>query len=272
MNKPIQKQIFKDPVDKAEGQATEEQLLSGVKSVEVSEEVTVTPKKRGAVDFDKMSKFDVSHLSTTQLQSLKPQVTQDVDPFEGYPYPFGRDATYVVVYNRSVTQDPSGRDYTVKKNWDLDETLPEGPFKGKTLNEVMRIDLEYAKGLIRMGKTEFTSLGTYHSRLIHNYVSGRNEEVVFDREIPVKDGVLRNAAIVPSHNVRAQLIFEVDGRTGLLKVSQHYSLLDPKQGKRLLKIAQRISRPVRREEELADVVEGSSTALPAEDSDITKID
>lgn len=266
------KQIIEDPVE-AKTRALEEKKLTKLKSAEAHRDIKPTPtKKDKKVKHDLEGSMEIGHLSTKDLKGLTPATVKISHPFAGYAYPNGKDATYIVAYIKPVAKDASGNSYSIRKDLDLDEYLDEGPYKGKTLNEVLGVDPKYAKEVITLGKTESVNLDTFHNRIIHNYESGRNEDVVFDRVIDVSDGEIRNCSKVMSHNVRAQLMYKIDPRTGNIQVDSNYALLDTAQAKRLLRIISNIAKPVKALQTLTDVIEGEATEdeLPEEHQDLVE--
>ncbi len=255
-------QLLEDPADKQVKGKEEEDLLN------LKEAKAARKDKKKAVVDKELNVFDISKFSSKDFQALQPNASRSVQPFEGYEYPLGREATSVVQFIPPVIQDQSGRNYSIRENIDLDEALDFGPYKGMSLSEVRRLDATYFKDTVKMGKVRAASLMTYHNRLIRNYETDMNEDVVFDRDFEMKDGIVRNCAIVPSHNIRAQLVYSLDERTGAIKVDSRYSLLDRAQASRLLQIMRVINAPTRSEQQLVDIVEGISDVIPAEHADL----
>ena len=253
-------QILDDPANKQAKGEKEEELLS------LKEAKATREKKKKKIA--EVSVFDISKFSSKDFQALQPNASRALQPFEGYEYPIGREATSVVQFIPPVIQDQSGRNYSIRENIDLDEALDFGPYKGLPLNEIRRLDANYFKDTVKTGKVKAASLLTYHNRLIHNYETDMNEDVVFDRDFEMKDGMVRNCAIVPSHNIRAQLVYSLDERTGSIKVDSRYSLLDRNQASRLLRIMKVINAPTQSEQQLVDIVEGISDVLPPEHADL----
>jgi len=78
---------------------------------------------------------------------------------------------------------------------------------------------------------------TTHNRMVPDYESGgKNTDVVFDRELKTDDGHTLKIAVVKSHSVRAQLIFEMNPNSGKVAVRKMYKLLDGEQVGRLRKL------------------------------------
>jgi len=72
-----------------------------------------------------------------------------------------------------------------------------------------------------------------HSRCIRDFVEGRNTDVVFDRSMMLADGKSLFYAVVPSHNVRAQLVFRYNNKLKRVEEDTNYRLLDIGQVNRL---------------------------------------
>lgn len=191
-------------------------------------------------------------LSLTSFRPVTTETVRHAHPFEGYAHPMGKvkvvakdhegtvigeqrvHAAYVVAYTPPVPQDPSGRNYIVTEDYKMDEVLQFGPYEGKKVEEVRKLDEEYFRNLVKTGKQRHAPLTTSHNRALRDWQEMRNYDVVFDRVAVLKDGEMPNVAVVANHNLRAQLVFRLDERTGAIKSDNRYAILDHNQRSRLL--------------------------------------
>ena len=213
--------ITKDPVDEATSAKQERDELAKVEKVG----------------------FDLSKFSMGDVKGVKPGTVRAVHPFEGYTYPMGKDAAFIVHFSDPVSHDLSGDSYTVNKPYKMGEKLVMGPYEGKTLEFVQSVDPGYVRELLKQGKEQRAPLFTFHNRIIYDYEAGQNVDVVFDRSYEMSDGVLEKCAFVPQHSIRAQLLFRIDDRTGAVKSDPRYKLIDTKQARRLYRIVQMLAKP-----------------------------
>jgi hypothetical protein len=101
------------------------------------------------------------------------------------------------------------------------------------------------------GEERIVNLKSYHNRSVVNS-EGRNEDVVFDRDITLPNGkVVTRVAIVPDHLSRAQLFFTINKRSGKVEVDTRYALLDTEQAGRLRKTFEMYNYQQTRSERLA---------------------
>ncbi len=187
---------------------------------------------------DDVQSFDINNLTISDFKAVPPRQARMVHPFDGYPakdkIEVGRNrskhkimesATHIVGLSLFAIppQDISGRGVSI--------------IDSKTKEE-RRVDLK-----------------TYHSRVIptgpHN-----NEDVVFDRQLVLKDGNKLYYAIVRNHATRAQLIFHYDSKNGRVEVDKRYLLLDDDQSSRLRALFHQIINPKLRRERMAQEVAG----------------
>lgn len=87
-------------------------------------------------------------------------------------------------------------------------------------------------------KEKVVTIASSHSRVIVDYENGKNNTaVVFDRVLTDPKGRDLYYAVVPSHSVRAQLIYEWDDKAERLKKPNgNYVLLDDNQLSRLKQV------------------------------------
>jgi hypothetical protein len=168
-------------------------------------------------------------------------------------------AAYVVAYMQPVAQDQSGKNYVITEDYKMDEVLLFGPYEGKTVEQLMKLDKDYATTLIRTGKQKRAPLTTSHNRAMRDYNEMRNYDIVFDRFVVLKDGEMPNVAVVSNHNLRAQLVFKLDERTGATKVDPRYALLDKEQRSRLLRTFRMMVSPQLKNIQLQQYVTGEAT-------------
>lgn len=84
---------------------------------------------------------------------------------------------------------------------------------------------------------------TWANVLLVDYENGQtNIHAYFDRKLKIGDTVLR-CAIVPSHSARSQLFFKIDAKTGKIRTTQEYMLLDGEQKSRLRKTFDAVMGP-----------------------------
>lgn len=108
---------------------------------------------------------------------------------------------------------------------------------------------------------------TYHSRVIRDTETRENFIVMFDREIEIK-GTVYQCAIVPSHNVRAQIVFKYDTtkKVPKIEVDRRYLLLDSDQDSRLKRVFEQVINPTIKMERDAAFITGESNTDTGEAS------
>ena len=168
---------------------------------------------------DQAAALSIDALTLDDFKPVPVTAARQPHPFEGYPQKRikigtykkgGRDvdfivnATHIVALNPKeyVHQDPSGKGVTIQHE----------------------------------GQEKVVDYVTSHSRIVRND-AGRNEIVVFDREITLGGGAtLTRCAICPDHTARAQIVFKVDRKTGKIDVDRRYVLADIDQVGRLRRL------------------------------------
>ena len=183
-------------------------------------------------DVKQLKTFDIANLTMADFEAVQTTVARTPHPFDGYPYPKGKEATFIVGLNptKHIPQDPSGRNLSVM-------------VKGKE----KRVNIE-----------------TTHNRLIPDLdAGGINVDVVFDRKMELADGNTLYYSIVPSHSVRAQLVFYYDARAERIKVNPDYLLIDTAQAKRLRRLYEIIINPKLKKEQMSAYISGERQEEPA---------
>jgi hypothetical protein len=134
------------------------------------------------------------------------------------------------------------------------------------LNPTVQVRQDPANTKVKQKNGTFKQIKNHHSRFIRDYETGDNNEVVFDRIVKIGDREFF-CAIVPSHNVRAQLCFKYDNERRRVEVDTDYLFLDAAQDKRLKRVFEQIINPKLRLEREASFISGESK----EDSEEEKI-
>ena len=171
--------------------------------------------------------LDIKKAGGLTFKPIPPERARVSRPFDGYPLKklkFGEVdtfTTYIVALNPTiqVVQDPSNR-------------------KVKT-------------------KTGMKQVHNYHSRFIRDRETKSNTICMFDRDIEV-DGRMYQCAIVPSHNVRAQICFAFDAQKNRIVVDNRYLLLDSEQDNRLKRVFEQVINPNIKMEREAAFISGES--------------
>jgi hypothetical protein len=191
---------------------SKQKLVDPADKAKVKTEEAEVKEMENAVSLDRFTLED--------LQAVPESKTGSRHPFEGYPMVYKTDgngnrfcATHLVVYdpNKIIPQDPSGENLTIRQK--------DGTLKTVTIK-------------------------TTHSRVLPDYPGSKNTDIVFDREIHLGDGkLLQNCAFVKSPSLRAQLMFDYNGRTGKILRNNNYLLADSKQISRLRETFKNIINP-----------------------------
>ena len=171
---------------------------------------------------DQGEEVKVLSIDALDLDDFKPipiTAARQPHPFEGYPQKKfkigtrkerGKDvdlivnATWIVALNPKeyVHQDPSGKAITINVG----------------------------------GQEKVVNYMTSHNRIVRDE-TGRNIDIVFDREIVLAEGKkMTRVTICPDHTARAQLVFTVDKKTGKILVDRRYVLADSDQASRLRRL------------------------------------
>jgi len=182
-------------------------------------------------EIDELEKtMDIASLKMSDFKSVVIADERALHPFSGYPanpiqigtykeknkeLPLIVDRAHIVVYTGRKKQDPAG--------------------KGVVLGYP---ELRDNQGrVIRASSEKVGNVPTPHGRWVHNYEDGgRSTECVFDREITIADGTLKQCCIIPSPSARAQIIFKFNSKTNRVEAQRDYFLADPGQIKLLRKL------------------------------------
>ena len=171
--------------------------------------------------------LDIKKAGGLTFKPIPPERARVSRPFDGYPMKklkFGEVdtfTTYIVALNPTiqVVQDPSNR-------------------KVKTKDGMKQVH-------------------NYHSRFIRDRETKSNTICMFDRDIEV-DGRMYQCAIIPSHNVRAQVCFNFDAQKNRIVVDNRYLLLDSEQDNRLKRVFEQVINPNIKMEREAAFISGES--------------
>jgi hypothetical protein len=125
------------------------------------------------------------------------------------------------------------------------------------LNPTVQVRQDPANTKVKQKDGTFEQVRNHHSRFIRDYETGDNNEVVFDRVVKI-GGREFFCAIVPSHNVRAQLCFKYDNERKRVEVDADYLFLDTAQDKRLKRVFEQIINPKLQLEREASFISGES--------------
>ena len=176
----------------------------------------------GALDIKTAKKGGLS------FKPIPPDRARITRPFDGYPLrkleigEIKTSPTFIIALNPTVPvfQDPSNRSVKTKAGME--------------------------------------KIQTHHSRVIRDRETKENTIVVFDRIIEA-DGREFQCAIVPSHNVRAQICFLYNPQKNRIEVDRRYLLLDSEQDSRLKRVFEQVINPKLNMERDAAFISGEST-------------
>jgi hypothetical protein len=124
------------------------------------------------------------------------------------------------------------------------------------LNPTVQVKLDPANHKVKT-KDGMVQVKNYHSRMIRNMETRNNEDVVFDRLVEV-GGQEYACAIIPSHNVRAQICFSYNSKSKRIDIDSRYLMLDTEQGNRLREVFQQVINPKIKMERQAQFISGES--------------
>lgn len=214
------------------------------------------PKLRDPVDGSEFeqeaaaSLVETEALSIDQLtpEAVQPSAARVTDPFINYPFkwiplvdgkgkaPVDRAGNPVLVNGKAPQVCVS---YIVLHNHLADRIVQDPSNRGKRTN--------------------------YHSRGLRDEVERINVDIVFDRPFKTAKGIFYGA-IVPAHNLRAQLFFNYNTKAAepRVEVDKRYLLLDKDQVSRLRTVFYQIINPRIRQEQQAQFVTGETNTDPGE--------
>ena len=137
------------------------------------------------------------------------------------------------------------------------------------LNPAVPVRQDPANTKVKQKDGTFQQIKNHHSRFIRDYESGDNNEVVFDRVVEI-GGREFFCAIVPSHNVRAQLCFKYDNERRRVEVDADYLFLDTAQDQRLKRVFEQIINPKLQLEREASFISGESNDDAGDEKTLTE--
>ena len=199
----------------------------------------IKAQQEGERQFDEMKKLDISSLKVSDFKKIPKKRARFVHPFEGYPLKAPIDLgngtmvspSIIIALNPTAEpdQDPSGRRMSIVN--------------------------------MKTKKEEIKTLYNPHSRFISadGGLNSGNIDVVFDREMLI-EGQPYHYAVVPSHEVRAQVCYFYDSRKERFEVDDRYLLIDVDQAANLMRLFQIMMRPSIRKERMAAMVAGDTDA------------
>jgi len=186
----------------------------------------IDPVAKGKTE---LGALDIKKAGGLTFKPIPPERARVSRPFDGYPLgskkiKFGEIdtfTTYIVALNPTVqvVQDPSNRKVKTKE------------------------------GMVQVHN--------YHSRFVRDRETKSNTICMFDRAIEV-DGRSYQCAIIPSHNVRAQVCFNYDAQKNRIVVDSRYLLLDSEQDSRLKRVFEQVINPNIKMEREAAFISGES--------------
>lgn len=202
--------------------------------------------------------FDISNLKVSDFRSAQLKDARSGHPFDGYPekkvqigtykensrnpkskdIPLIVNLTHILIYKEEVKQDKSGDRVSLG--------FPE--LRNKEGN------------VIRPNTEKIGTIKTAHSRRAKDYESGGiSVSAVFDRQLILSDGVIDQAAVIPSPSVRAQIVFKYNSKTGRVEHDPRYLMADPPQVARLRKVFEMIINPkIRLEERIRETFDSGA--------------
>lgn len=137
------------------------------------------------------------------------------------------------------------------------------------LNPTVPVRLDPSNRKVKMKDGTFEQVKNTHARFIRDYEENENTEVVFDRIVEI-GGKEYYCAIVPSHNVRAQLCFKYEDKNKRILVDSNYLFLDVEQNQRLKRVFEQIINPLLKLEREAAFISGESTQDAGEETTLTE--
>lgn len=114
-----------------------------------------------------------------------------------------------------------------------------------------------------------TQMVNYHSRSIRDYENRTNEIVIFDRKLTIGNQDYY-CAVIPSHNIRAQLCYKYNSKSKQLETDNRYLFLDEEQSGRLRQVFEQIINPKLKMEREADFLSGTGSQDAGEVKPLTE--
>lgn len=158
------------------------------------------------------------------------------------------------------------------ENYTLTPVRPEAaklkrPFDGYPFKKVKIGDHKFISAFIvaidpdviktRQDPSNRKKVKNYHAPMIRDYEEQDNMLVTFNKEITI-NGKMYLYDVVPSHNVRAQLVFKYNAKTKRIEVVPGILLMDDGQVNRLKQLYDQIINPKLKIEREASFIAGES--------------
>lgn len=168
------------------------------------------------------------------LKTIPKKYAKAIHPFDGYPLKYATIGgkkiciSHIVVFNNNkpVFQDPSGINQSITR---------------------------------KDGKEMVVTLLSPPNRTLMDYDVGRNTHIIFDRELTLDDGkVVKWVAFIPSHSVRAQIMFKHNAEKDMVEPDSDFFMFDLDQSARLRRVMDNILKPNRKAERDARAILGES--------------
>lgn len=174
----------------------------------------------------------VPTLENYTLTAVKPEAAKLKRPFDGYPFKKVQIGSNKIISTFIVAIDP-----------DVIKTRQDPSNRKKVKN--------------------------YHAPMIRDYEEQDNMLVSFDKEITI-GGKTYFYDVVPSHNVRAQLVFKYNNKTKRIDVIPGVLLMDDGQVSRLKQLYDQLINPKLKMEREASFIAGESKEDGGEGEPLTE--
>lgn len=200
-----------------------------------------TDKEKQAEDAVSSVK-SIKDLSFSDLQAIPQKAAQMAHPFDGYPYE-----------KMVIGTDKKGKDIEVISAF-LVMLFPafQPPQDISGVGVTIQREKKNIKGDVTSKKEEIVTIKTNHNVVLVDYDNARrNTDIVFDREFILEDGKKVLGAVVPSHSLRAQLMFRYDAKKQRVFANEKYVLVDVRQANKLRKVFDIVMFDKLRNEKLA---------------------
>jgi hypothetical protein len=179
---------------------------------------------------------EVVSMKNYTFKPIPPSAAKLRKPFEGYPF---KKFNFNGITEITDNKIPLYEQYIV------------------ALNPMIHVVQDRSNKKVKT-KKGMEQINTYHSRVIRDTEEGENTIVHFDRPL-VLDGKTYFCAIVPSHNVRAQLCFKYDARQLKIVIDDRYMLLDNEQAGKLKDVYAQVLNPKLKMEKESAFISGETT-------------
>lgn len=136
-------------------------------------------------------------------------------------------------------------------------------------NPTIPVRQDAANKLKKSKDGKMTQMANYHSRSIRDYENRTNEIVIFDRKLTIGNQDYY-CAVIPSHNIRAQLCYKYNSKSKQLETDNRYLFLDEEQSGRLRQVFEQIINPKLKLEREADFLSGTGSQDAGEVKPLTE--